>query len=37
YIVKNQIKSLSDLKKFDVDGYKFSKEDSEKNLLVFKR
>ena len=37
YIVQNQIKDLSELKKFNLDGYKFSSKESSANELVFKR
>ena len=37
YIVQNQIKDLSELKKFNLDGYKFSPKESSANELIFKR
>ena len=37
YIIKNKVKELDELKKFDLDGYKFSKKESTDSLLVFKR
>jgi len=37
YIIKNKVKTLAKLKKFDVDGYKFSETESSETVLVFKR
>jgi cytoplasmic iron level regulating protein YaaA (DUF328/UPF0246 family) len=37
YIIDNKIKSVDGLKKFNLDGYKFSKSMSEVNTLVFTR
>jgi len=37
YIIRNRVEDLSQLKKFNIDGYKYSASESKKNLLVFKR
>ncbi len=37
YIIRNRINSPAKLKYFDIDGYKFSEEESTKTRLVFKR
>ncbi len=37
YIIRNQIKQLTDLKYFDVDGYRFNKEISSDDQWVFTR
>jgi cytoplasmic iron level regulating protein YaaA (DUF328/UPF0246 family) len=37
YIVKNKVKTLAKLKKFNVDGYEFCPDESSDTLLVFKR
>ncbi len=37
YVIKNKIKDLEELKKFDLDGYIFDEKESCENLLVFKR
>lgn len=37
FIVRNRIKSVEDLKKFDANGYQFSAADSNDNSLIFLR
>ncbi len=37
YIIENNINNFEDLKGFNIDGYSFSEEQSEKNKLVFVR
>ena len=37
WVIKNQVKDSSDLKKFDVDGYRFSAEQSTELVPVFLR
>lgn len=37
YIIDNNIETLDELKKFDLDGYSFSEADSKKNILIFTR
>ncbi|POU04148.1 peroxide stress protein YaaA [Escherichia sp. ESNIH1] len=37
YIIENRLTTLDQLKAFDVDGYVFDEEASQKNELVFKR
>jgi cytoplasmic iron level regulating protein YaaA (DUF328/UPF0246 family) len=37
YIIKNQVKTVDKLKKFDIDGYKFDAKESSEFNLVFKR
>jgi cytoplasmic iron level regulating protein YaaA (DUF328/UPF0246 family) len=37
YIIKNKIESVEDLKHFDVDGYYYCPEQSDKNTLMFLR
>jgi hypothetical protein len=37
YIIKNRIDSPSKLKQFDVDGYRYSEEDSTPSKPVFLR
>jgi uncharacterized protein len=37
YIIKNRIKNPEDIKKFNIDGYKFSKSESKDNNWVFLR
>ncbi len=37
YIVQNQVTDLGKLKKFNTDNYKFDKDESTSDLLVFKR
>lgn len=35
YLAENKVKSLDDILEFNLDGYRFSEEDSKGNLLVF--
>ncbi len=37
FIIKNQIETIEEIKKFDVEGYEYNEELSKSNELVFTR
>ena len=37
WVIQNRINSADDLPKFDLEGYKFSKERSSEDELIFER